>query len=69
MARYDYVDRNPLGGWIIEVRKGASVRGNIKKSRVTGRYQFYRGARNAIRPLLEESDIETLKEQIEKLDL
>lgn len=69
MARYDYVDRTPSGGWIMEVRKGASAKGNIRKNPVTGRYQFYRGSRNAIRPSLEASDIETLKGQIEKLDL
>ena len=69
MSRYDYVGRRPSGGWIMEVRKGASVRGNIRKNLVTGRYQFYRGSRNAIRPTLEASDLETLKSQIEKLDL
>ncbi len=72
MGKYDYVDKkmkSPLGGWLIEVRKGASVKGNIRKNPVTGRYQFYRGSRNAIRPALEESDIETLKQGIEKLEL
>ncbi len=39
------------------------------KNPVTGRYQFYRGSRNAIRPALEESDIEALKQRIEKLEL
>ena len=58
-----------MGGWILEVRKGDSIKGNIRKNRTTGRYQFFRGSRNAIRPMLEETDIETLKEQIEKLDL
>ncbi len=72
MGKYDYVDKqmkSPLGGWIIEVRKGPSVKGNIRKNPVTGRYQFYRGSRNAIRPALEESDIEALKQRIEKLEL
>ncbi|MGA3174431.1 MAG: hypothetical protein ABSE25_08435 [Syntrophorhabdales bacterium] len=69
MARYDYVGRRPSGGWLIEVRKGPSIKGNIRKNPVTGRYQFYRGSRNAIRPLLEASDVGALKEQIEKLDL
>jgi hypothetical protein len=72
MGRYDYVDKNmksPIGGWIIEVRKGSAVKGNIRKNPVTGRYQFYRGSRNVIRPALEESDIEALKQGIEKLEL
>jgi hypothetical protein len=53
----------------MEVRKGLSHKGNIRKNRTTGRYQFFRGSRNAIHPSLEESDIETLKERIEELDL
>jgi len=69
MSKYDYVDRPPSGGWIMEVRKGPSHKGNIRKNRTTGRYQFFRGSRNAIRPSLEESDIETLKKRIEQLDL
>ncbi len=69
MAQYDYVDRRHTGGWILEVRKGARSVGNIRKDRVTGRYQFFRGSCNAIRPMLEEPDVETLKQGIEKLDL
>jgi len=69
MSKYEYVDRPPRGGWIMEVRKGLSHKGNIRKNRTTGRYQFFRGSRNAIHPSLEESDIETLKERIEELDL
>jgi hypothetical protein len=53
----------------MEVRKGPSHKGNIRKNPVTGRFQFYRGSRNAIRPMLEDSDMETLKERIEELDL
>jgi hypothetical protein len=53
----------------MEVRKGFSCKGNIRKNRVTGRYQFYRGVYNVIRPMLEESDLESLKERIEKSDL
>lgn len=69
MAKYEYVDRPPTGGWILEVRKGSSLKGNIRKNRTTGRFQFFRGSKNAIRPLLEESDVETLKKKIEELDL
>ncbi len=69
MSKYDYVERPPTGGWILEVRKGASHKGNIRRNRVTGRYQFYRGSRNAVRPSLDAVDVETLKREIEKLDL
>jgi hypothetical protein len=64
-----YVDRPHTGGWILEVRKGALHVGNIRKNRVTGRYQFFRGSRNAIRPMLEESDLEALKQRIEEAEI
>ena len=69
MSTYDYVERPPSGGWLMEVRKGQSHKGNIRKNPVTGRYQFYRGSRNATRPMLEDSDMEKLKARIEELDL
>ncbi len=69
MSRYEYVERPPWGGWIMEVRKGQSHKGNIRKNRTTGRYQFFRGSRNAIRPALEEPDVEALKKRIEELEL
>jgi len=69
MSTYDYVKRAPSGGWLMEVRKGGAHKGNIRKNPVTGRYQFYRGSRNATRPMLEDSDMEKLKGRIEELDL
>jgi hypothetical protein len=69
MSKYIYVERTPWGGWIMEVRKEGAHKGNIRKNPVTGRYQFYRGSRNATRPLLETSDMEALKEKVEELDL
>ncbi len=69
MSRYEYIPKSLPGGWVMEVRKGFSCKGNIRKNRVTGRYQFYRGVYNVIRPMLEESDLESLKERIEKSDL
>jgi hypothetical protein len=69
MGKYEYLDRQPTGGWIAEVRRDRSHVGNIRKNRTTGRYQFFRGSRNAIRPMLEESDLQMLIKEIEKLDL
>jgi hypothetical protein len=69
MSKYDYVERVPSGGWLMEVRKGRSNKGNIRKNPVTGRYQFYRGSYNATRPMLEDSDMEKLIGRIEELDL
>jgi hypothetical protein len=69
MTKYEYVPISRPGGWLMEVRKDGSCKGNIRKHRVTGRYQFYRGSRNVIRPILEESFLETLKERIEELHM
>ncbi|OPY67270.1 MAG: hypothetical protein A4E57_02393 [Syntrophorhabdaceae bacterium PtaU1.Bin034] len=69
MGKYEYVKGSMTGGWLLQVRKGPSHKGNIRKNRTTGRYQFFRGSRNVVRPALEESDLETLKEKIEELDL
>jgi hypothetical protein len=69
MSKYEYTDRPRGGGWLMEVRKGASHKGNIRKNPITGRYQFYRGSVNATRCAFEESDVETLKSRIEELDL
>jgi hypothetical protein len=69
MSKYEYVKRAPSGGWLMEVRKGQSNKGNIRKNPVTGRYQFYRGSRNATRPMLEDSDMEKLVSRIDELDL
>jgi hypothetical protein len=69
MSRYQYVERPPTGGWVMEVRKGGSLKGNIRKNRVTGRYQFFRGPLNVIRPMLEESDMASLIERIEETEL
>jgi hypothetical protein len=69
MSRYDYVERPPTGGWILEVRKGEKCVGNIRQSRTTRRYQFFRGSKNAIRAMLEEPTLDALKADVELLDL
>jgi hypothetical protein len=69
MSKYEYIDRPPTGGWILEVRKGTIHMGNVRKNRTTGRYQFFRGSKNAIRAMREEPTLDALIEDIEKLDL
>jgi hypothetical protein len=69
MSRYEYPEGTHTGGWILQVRDGTRYVGNVRKNRVTGRYQFFRGSKNAIRPMLEEPDLETLKRRIEEIDL
>lgn len=69
MSKYEYPEGSMVSGWILEVRKDGSHKGNIRRHPMTGLYQFYRGSRNAIRSSLEAADLETLKADIEKLDL
>ena len=69
MSRYEYADSTLTGGWLLQVRDGIRHVGNIRKNRVTGRYQFFRGSKNAIRPMIEESDLETLRQRIEETEL
>jgi|WetSurMetagenome_2_1015567.scaffolds.fasta_scaffold900505_2 hypothetical protein len=68
MSKYEYVKKPSGTPWLMEVRKGRALKGNIRKSPYTGRYQFFRGPVNVIRPSCEESDIDTLIEKIEELD-
>jgi hypothetical protein len=69
MSKYEYVEKPSPDRWWMEVRKGSSCKGNIRKNPITGRYQFYRGAVNVIRASLEEARLEALIAQIEELDL
>jgi hypothetical protein len=68
MSKYEYVEKGSGRGWMMEVRKGASHKGNVRKNPITGRFQFFKGPRNAIRTTLEEPDLATLVAGIEKLD-
>jgi len=69
MGKYDYIEKPAGGGWLLEVRKGASRKGNIRKNPITGRFQFYRGSANAVRVMFEESDMDALKKRIEESNL
>jgi hypothetical protein len=69
MSKYEYVEKPSPGRWWMEVRKESSCKGNIRKNPFTGRYQFYRGAANVLRPSLEEAELEALIAGIEELDL
>jgi hypothetical protein len=69
MPKYEYIEKPSPRRWWMEVKKGSSCKGNIRKNPITGRYQFYRGAANVLRPSFEEADLEALIHLIEDLDL
>jgi hypothetical protein len=69
MNKYEYIEKPTSLRWWMEVRKGSSCKGNIRRNPYTGRYQFYRGAANALRHSLEDADLDALKARIEELDM
>ncbi|MCX5807385.1 MAG: hypothetical protein NT010_15190 [Proteobacteria bacterium] len=69
MTKYDYKEKPSSVRWWMEVRKGSVCKGNIRKNPFTGRYQFYRGAANVLRPSFDEADLEALIARIEEVDL
>jgi hypothetical protein len=69
MSKYEYIEKPSSLRWWMEVREGSSCKGNIRRNPYTGRYQFYRGAANVLRPSLEEAELEALIAGIEELDL
>jgi hypothetical protein len=69
MPKYEYIEKPSPGRWWMEVKKGSSCKGNIRKNPITGRYQFYRGAANVLRPSFEEANLEALIILIEELDI
>jgi hypothetical protein len=69
MRKYEYIEKPSSLRWWMEVRKGSSCKGNIRRNPYTGRYQFYRGAANVLRQSLEDADLDALKARIEELDM
>lgn len=69
MGKYKYEEKTSSGRWWMEVKKGSSCKGNIRKNPFTGRYQFYRGAANVTRPSIEDANLEALIAEIENMDM
>jgi hypothetical protein len=59
-----YEEKDLLGGWQIEVRKGRAHIGNIRRS-PSGSFQYFSGPQNQLNPSFEEYDLEDLKKRIE----
>ncbi len=65
MEPYKYEEKSLLGGWKIEVKKGAIHIGNIRKNPTSGAFQYYKGPNNVLNYSFEEDDLEVLKKRIE----
>jgi len=62
---FKYQEKDLLGGWLIEVRKGIIHIGNIRKGRLSGKFQYYPGPNNILTVAFEEDDLDVLKQRIE----
>jgi hypothetical protein len=65
MTVFKYQEKDLLGGWRIEVRKGLRYIGNIRENQIIGKYQYYSGPDSQLNPSFEEYDLNALKQRIE----
>jgi hypothetical protein len=66
MSNFTYVEKDLLGGWCIEVRKGPFPVGNIRKNPSNGAFQYYHGNSNILNWKFEEKSLDALKQEIEQ---
>ncbi|GAH64606.1 unnamed protein product [marine sediment metagenome] len=62
---FRYKEKDLLGGWLIEVRKGPAHIGNIRKNPMTGAFQYYSGPNNQLNWSFEDDNLDSLKKRIE----
>ena len=60
-----YQEKDLLGGWLIEVRKGIVPVGNIRKNQASGEFQYYPGPNNQLNPTFRGFNLDALKQSIE----
>ncbi len=60
-----YLEKDLLGGWVIEVRKGLVHIGNIRKNQMSGEFQYYPGPNNQLNPTFRGFNLAALKQSIE----
>ena len=62
---FQYIEKDLLGGWVIEVRKGLAHIGNIRKNQIIEKFHYYSGPNNQLNPSFEEATLDALKQKIE----
>lgn len=67
MKGFMYKEKDLLGGWSIEVRKGIVPIGNIRKNPSNGNFQYFSGPSNQLNWSFEEADLDILKQRIEAI--
>ena len=63
MTDLTFKERDLLGGWIIEVRRGPSHIGNIRRGG-TGGFVYFVGPHNQLTPEFSDADLEALKRRV-----
>lgn len=61
---FTYKEKDLLGGWQIEVRKGRAHIGNIRRS-PSGGFQYFSGPNNQLNWSLKDDSLDDLKKKIE----
>jgi len=61
----EFKEKNTLGGgWSLEVKRGPSLLGHIRRRPDTGTFRYFRGSQNQLTPSYENADLEALKAQV-----
>lgn len=60
-----YLEKDLLGGWVIEVRKGLVLIGNIRKNQMSGEFQYYSGPNNQLNQTFRGFNLDAIKQRIE----
>ena len=63
--KIEYIEKNLLGNWRIEVRKNKIHVGNIRNNPTTAAHQYFKGPYNELNYSFEKPDLEALKKRIE----
>jgi len=63
--KFEYKEKDLLGGWSIEVRKGEIPIGNIRKNPQNGALQYFHGINNILNYTFQENNLDVLKKIIE----
>ena len=61
----EFKENSTLGdGWSLEVKRGISLLGHIRRRPDTGTFRYFRGPHNELSPSYENADLDALKAQI-----
>nr|WP_287412771.1 hypothetical protein [Pseudodesulfovibrio sp.] len=59
-----FTEKDLLGGWLIEVKKGLAHIGNIRRGGLGG-FQFFEGPNNQLNHSISDTNLDALKKKVE----